>query len=189
MQQELQRKETDRVIKDLLSTDMIDGLVEILVQEAAAVQALIKEAEYKQDALLKDDLARLEEVLASEVGLLQDLEHWEAQRLSQMAHIEKQLQSSGLILDTENGISLDELTERLPGSEGQRLLHQGEELRGSMIRLQELNLLNADLLRQSLILANYCLSLITGDTGQTIYGEPGKKERQGYQPGRLDARA
>ena len=67
---------------------------------------------------------------------------------------------------------------------GAAALCQGEELKEIMLRLQELNLLNANLLHQSLTLTNYCLSLITGDTGQMIYGEPGKKERQGYQPGR-----
>ncbi|NMB12407.1 MAG: flagellar protein FlgN [Firmicutes bacterium] len=189
MQQQLPGQAAGKITNDSPLADLIDGLMEILSQATATVEALTKEAEHKQDALLRDDLTLLEEVVAREVGLLQELEQWEAQRVSQVACIEGQLQSSGILCEAGTSISLDEIARKLSDARGQRLLRQGEELRGSMLRLQELNLLNADLLRHSLTLANYCLSLITGDTGQTIYGEPGKKERQGYQPGRLDARA
>ena len=172
-----------------LPASLVQKLIETLSQEISIMQALLAEAERQQAALLDDDLVILEEVIAKEMGLLQELEQWESQRLCQVADIEEQMKSAERLPESQTGVSLEQIATRAPSPMGQLLLNQGEELKEIMLRLQELNLLNANLLHQSLTLTNYCLSLITGDTGQMIYGEPGKKERQGYQPGRLDARA
>ncbi len=188
MQRVFGDKQVSEAKEAWLSSDLIDELTEILVQETLAVQALIVEGERKQAALMDDDLVALEEAVATEMSLLQKLEQWEAHRLRHVSDIEKQLVNV-VSPDGSNGLDLQQIAESIPGVRGQRLLDQGQKLKGLMLRLQDLNLTNSELLRHSMTLTNYCLSLLTGDTGHTIYGEPGKKERQGYQPGRLDARA
>lgn len=169
--------------------ELVDGLVEILSQENATIRGLIKTADRKESALLDDDLAALEEVVALETGLLQTLEDGEAKRLDQVAAIAGHLGDLGPRQEDGNRLSFGEMAQRIVGAKGEEIHRQGQALKENMLHLKELNLLNADLLRQSLTLTNYCLSLVTGDPGQGIYGEPGKKERQGYQQNMLDARA
>ena len=172
-----------------LSSNLTKKLLDILSSETDTVTALLAEAESKQKALLDDDLLALEEAAAKEADLLRELEDREAKRLRCLGEIEKKLADVGLTREDGTILTLEELAGFLPEEDKARLLDQGDKLREAAFRLREVNLLNADLLRHSLTLTNYCLSLLTGDTGQTIYGEPGKKDRPSYQQGRLDARA
>jgi flagellar biosynthesis/type III secretory pathway chaperone len=172
-----------------LSPHLIKELLDILVSETDAVTALLAEAESKQKALVDDDLSALEEAVAREADLLREFESWETKRLRCLADIEKELADAGFTKEDGTALTLQELAGFLPERDKARLLEHGDKLREVSFRLREVNLLNADLLRHSLTLTNYCLSLLTGDTGQTIYGEPGKKDRPSYQQGRLDARA
>ncbi|NLJ25003.1 MAG: flagellar protein FlgN [Firmicutes bacterium] len=192
MQQVFDRKQAREGAETPLSielTELVDGLVEILSQETATIQGLIKEADRKQAALTDDDLAALEEIVALETGLLQELEDCEARRLNQVAAIERHLGDLGSRQEDGSSPSFGKMVRKIGGSKGEELHRQGQTLKENTLHLKELNLLNADLLRQSLTLTNYCLSLVTGDPGQGIYGEPGKKERKGYQQNMLDARA
>lgn len=192
MQQAFNRRQVREGAETQLSIELIelvDGLIEILSQETAIIKGLIKEADRKKSALLDDDLVGLDEVVASETGLLEELEGWEVKRLNQVVAIERHFGDASLGREDGSSPSFQEMAQRIGGSKGDQLRRQGQALKDSMLHLKELNLLNADLLRQSLTLTNYCLSLVTGDAGQGIYGEPGKKERQGYQQSMLDARA
>ena len=189
MQQMFNRQQASEGAEISLSIGLVDGLVEILSHETATIQELIQEAERKKTALLDDDLATLQEIVALETDLLEKLEAWETRRLHQIAVMGRQLHDLGLCQEDGSSLSFDEIIQVVSGPKREELSRQGQELKENMLHLKELNFINADLLRQSIVLTNYCLSLITGDSGQGIYSEPGKKERQGYQQSMLDARA
>lgn len=174
-----------------LPVDLVDNLVELLSREHASLSKLLGEAERKREALLADDLAALEKAVAQETALLQEFEEQERGRLQLMTDIEGHLVSTGAGPGSDSGTlhSLERIVVFAPESRQHSLQQRGKELNDQLIALQEVNSLNAELLRHSMTLANYSLSLLTGDAGQMIYGQPGKKEPSGYQQGRLDARA
>ncbi|MGI6566599.1 MAG: flagellar protein FlgN [Firmicutes bacterium] len=189
MGQETKKEAAERAAGVSLSSGWAEGLIGILASETDTVTALMAEAEGKQRALVDDDLPALEEAVAREAELLREFEQQEAQRWSCLEEIEKKLADAGFVKDDGTALTLQDVADALPDEDRTRLLSQGEKLREAISRVQAVNLLNADLLRHSLTLTNYYLSLLTGDTGQTTYGQPGKKDRPSYQQGRLDARA
>lgn len=168
---------------------LIDSLIDLLNQEHAGVMRLLDGANSKQEALLADDLDALEAVVAQEIVGLAELEQQEARRLELMDEISLQLEAAGIEPGDKLPYSLEDVARSTPTSRKQVLLSEGQRLKDGLLALQEANILNADLLRHSITLANYSISLLMGDTGQIIYGEPGKKEKSSYQQGRLDARA
>ncbi|HHV94534.1 MAG TPA: flagellar protein FlgN [Firmicutes bacterium] len=172
-----------------LSPDLFQELLDLLASETEVVTVLLGAAEKAQKAIIEDDPAAIEAAAAEEADLFRELEEWESRRLRCMEGIEKELADAGFAKEDDVPLTLKKLAGLLPEGDRARLLEQGSKLRDVAFRLQEVNLLNAVLLRHSVTLNNYCLSLLTGDTGQTIYGEPGKRDRSGYQHGRLDARA
>ncbi|NMB25626.1 MAG: flagellar protein FlgN [Firmicutes bacterium] len=172
-----------------LPVRLIDDLIELLNEEHSRVVQLLDEAECKKEALLADDLDALERAVAQETVYLEQFEEQEKRRLELMVDIQKELQAMGIEGDTNSSYSLEDVARFAPKSRRRALLTQGQRLKDELLALQEVNILNADLLRHSITLANYSISLLTGDTGQTIYGQPGKTEKSSYQQGRLDARA
>lgn len=172
----------------LIPVDLVDKLIEQLTKEHATAAKLLGETKRKREALLADDLAALETITANEAALAQEFEIEEGKRLELMAKIAQKL-AMDHGSDPGATFTLGDLVPLTLGLRRERLLDEGRKLKETMLALQETNSLNAELLRYSMIVTNYCLSLATGDGGQMIYGQPGKKEQRGYQKGSLDARA
>ena len=173
---------------DMLPGGLVDDLIILLQKGQCQVDKLLELGEKKRQALLDDDIVALEEIIVLEIPCLEEYESTEAKRLQLMDVIQKKLLSLGADTGAHSAYTLEGVAACASPLQRQELLALGESLKKALLRLQDLNYINADLLKHSLTFANFSLSILTGDTGQVIYGQPGKKESTTYQQGRLDAR-
>ena len=176
----------DHGLKVLLPDELIDNLLELLSQADMGVVQLLDQGECKSQALVDDDLGRLEQIVQTETALLKEFDAVESRRLHLSETIKCTLADLGVKDITPD--NLKDLAPYVSPSRREKLLALGEELKAKLLKLQDINILNAELLTHSIALANFSLSLLTGETGPITYQRPGEKKAPRHRHSRLDAR-
>jgi len=147
-----------------------ESLLEILDEQSLVYQKLIDLMENKQQAIIKDDLNQLEEIVAQEGALAKSLTVLEKKRLDIVGQLAKELD-----LQDEN-ITLSQLGEYLPEKYQVYYKKLKEKLKDSLKTVTELNKTNEDLLQASLAYVNFSLSLLAGMQNNASYGQQGQEQ-------------
>ncbi len=131
----------------------------------------------KTDALKKNDIKSLDNLLNLESQCIQRIETLEDERVKE---VEQVLNRHGIVAD-ENP-ALGQLLRFFDEEIQVELIEIQEQLRGTIQQLQEQNELNNELTRQSLQFVNASLSLMEPKKPTGNYGRPGQaQQKNSYQ--------
>lgn len=204
MQPQLQPEEELRQ----LPGELITCITDIISAEKAIFHQLLGLATRKQEAIINDEPASLEEICVREGQLLQQVSDLEQQRVQAIADLLRFAFRPAPVPTTFEGfdsvskdrgkpqgmvalssLTVEQVAQLAPPSSRKDLLQCAGELREVVERVNEVNRLNAQLLTHSLALLNYSLDILSGDAGKTTYGQAGERGHESYRSGVLDARA
>ncbi|AZO93998.1 flagellar protein FlgN [Halocella sp. SP3-1] len=136
-------------------------ICEILKTEYQLYQSIYQLARRKQDIIIAEDLEGLEEIVKKEEKLLGEVQKMEEARLE--------------LVDT----NLDDLLSRVDKPNKQELDDLRNRLVSLTLKLKEQNLLNNQLIEDSLTLVNIKLNLAKNNGGTKTYSKKGLVKKSG----------
>ncbi|AGA70322.1 FlgN protein [Desulfitobacterium dichloroeliminans LMG P-21439] len=145
----------------------IKQLNENLKRQAALYEELKMFAEYKQQALVNNNLHEIEAATVREEQLIMEASRLEKERLLWAEQIAREIGKA-----PEN-ITLSELAERFPELTGVKT-----ELDNVLTNLRQVNELNTQLLKQAIKVIDLTLGLMTAQPNGSTYVRPGGKENE-----------
>lgn len=145
-------------------------LTGILVELIQLHERLNELALKKVDAVKKNDIATLNDIIKQETSLIKKLTKAELSRMNAVQHF---LQVKGLV--RENA-TMETMIEHSPVEEQPQLKEQFHRLLDEMTRLREMNELNKMLIEDSLRFVNLSLDLLSPDMTDMNYERPTTKE-------------
>lgn len=147
-------------------SEALRNLNENLKEQVEIYHETLNLEEFKQKALIKNDLQEIESITAQEEAMIIKVNRLEKQRLLWAEQI-------GLELGrVPEDLTLAELVEHFPVLEEVRL-----DLDRVVERLQEIHTINSQLLQQAMKIVDYTVGLLTHQESNT-YTAPSKRENE-----------
>jgi len=147
-------------------SEVLENLNENLKRQVALYEEFNAQERNKQQALLQNNLKRIEEITAREEQLLHQASRLEKERLAWAEHIGRDLGKA------PEDLTLLELAEHFPILEEVRL-----DLDRVVGSLQEIHQLNTQLLQQSMKIVEFTIGMLTHQERKT-YTHPSRKENE-----------
>lgn len=155
-------------VVDFLS-NLINELNNVLEQEAAVYDDLLKISREKTRIIVKNKVTELEQMVKLEQALIFKVGRLEDERDKLVARIVEHLN-----IQTKN-VSITGLLEHISGEESGKLATAREKLLKTIDELKTVNEQNSKLIKNSLEFINFSINLIAGtDTGSNNYGNTGQ---------------
>lgn len=162
----------------MTDSETLTRLGQVLAEQAQIYDALLELSLKKQQTLLQGGLGELEVAIKSEQALL-----WQAGRLEE-ARLSMQAQLAASLGRDSGSLTLGDLIEAVEEPFCTQYRDLQRDILGSMGKLQRINELNTQLIRQSLAFINYSLNLLVASTpaggtynpsGQVVARERGNR--------------
>ncbi|MEM5767903.1 MAG: flagellar protein FlgN [Bacillota bacterium] len=135
--------------------DLLMGLQDAIQQELVAYKDILSKAKQKKEALLKNDVAMLDRIVAHEGTIIKTVRELETQREGLIRAIAAE---HGF---DEKSVTLAEIAALFP--EGREaLLKLKSELARVLTEIERLNAANKTLLDTHLQYSSFCINLLTG---------------------------
>ncbi len=163
---------------------VIENLQAVLRHMSGIYVKLLAVAEEKREAIIKGDIAALEEVVATEYKLLEMIQQADKVRVGLSTQAEEEYR----IPKGERPVKLKRLIAALGAEEGKTLTQVQSEIRDILDKFRYRNRQNQELLKSSLIHVNDFMNMIKECSGRNkTYNKLGRECRSGLNL--LDRRA
>ncbi len=137
---------------------IISQLQEVMQQELAAYKDILNKARQKKDALLKNDVAMLDRIVAHEWIIVKTVKQLETEREDIIKRITLE---RGLDFNTA---TLDDIAALHAGPASSGLLALKQELKKTMSEIDAVGRVNKVLVETHLQYSAFCVNLLTGHT-------------------------
>jgi hypothetical protein len=136
--------------------DILSSLQDVMQQELVAYKDILSKAKQKKEALLKNDVALLDRIVAHEWQIIKTVRQLEADREGMIKRI---AQTQGMDANT---ISLADIVDMMDGVSREQFIELKEELTAVISEIDSLNRVNKGLVDTHLQYSAFCINLLTG---------------------------
>ena len=152
-----------------LDSLLVDGLTDVLKNEADVYGEILKISRSKTDIIVAGKAAELEKLNRQEQAMVFQITDMEDVREKIIAKLAVQFQRKPLEL------TVSVLTGLLPEDKSQQLKDIHEKLLGTLKEIKGVNSLNSKLIRNSIDYIDFSINLITGaEASNNLYGNSGQ---------------
>mgnify|MGYP003817581385 CR=1 FL=1 len=137
-------------------TDILSSLLDVMQQELIAYKEVLSKAKQKKDALLKNDVALLDRIVAHEWQIVKTIKQLETDREGLIFKIAQEYN-----IDFKT-VTLADIVDMLEGVSRERFVELKTELSSVISALDSINRVNKGLVDTHLQYAAFCINLLTG---------------------------
>jgi len=156
-------------VVSLVGTEVIDKIIDVLEQETAIYESILKISESKTNIIVEGKIAALENIIKLEQSLILKMRELEDKREELVSRLSEELN-----VDSSE-LTISEVSKHLQDEKASELKLKQEKMIGVLGSLKSSNELNSRLIKNSLDYIDFSINLLTAiDSGNNSYSDSGK---------------